>query len=317
VGVAPDIIEDLGWPGKGPLRIDHPRGVPNRRQIPAERSWFMKVAVRGEKIQFPSGERLPQVVQEQASEHLRKHGDRKKVSRPASDPALSTRRDPAARNQKMNMRVVLKGLPPGVQHTQEADLRAQMFWIGGDLAQRLRRRSEQDIVDDGLVLEGDDLDLLGHREHDVEVGHVEQFGLTVREPLGARETLALWATLVAARIVRDALMTAIAARLDVTAKSGGAATLDRDHGAPPRGRQRGAILITESRAEVAEYVRHFQPLAAHEWEPSGGHEIRCGWHEDVEGFQRTDRGADLAGGDHEILRRSAQITMAEQQLDGT
>src|SRR6266851_10460930 len=69
-----------------------------------------------------------------------------------------------------------------------------MLWIGRDLTQRLRPRPEQDIVDDGLVLEGDDLDLLGHREHDVEVGHVEQFGLTVREPLGARETLALWAT---------------------------------------------------------------------------------------------------------------------------
>src|SRR6266404_7235781 len=154
----------------------------------------MKAAVRGEKVQLPSGERLPQVVQEQAPEHLRQHRDRKKVSWPAGDPALSIGRDPAARNQKMNMRMVLKGLPPGVQRTQEADLRAQMLWIGGDLTQRLRRRSEQHIVDNGLVLEGDDLDLLGHREHDVEVGHVEQFGLTVREPLGARETLALWAT---------------------------------------------------------------------------------------------------------------------------
>src|SRR5271165_5680388 len=87
--------------------------------------------------------------------------------------------------------------------------------------------------------------------------------LTVREPLGARETLALWATFVAARIVRDALMATITARLDVTAKSGGAATLDRDHGAPPRGGQRHAILIPESRAEVAEHVCHFQPFAGH------------------------------------------------------
>lgn len=59
-------------------------------------------------------------------------------------------------------------------------------------------------------------------------------------------------------------MAAIAARLDVTAESGGAATHDRDHGAPPRGGQRGAIPITKSRAEVAKYVRHFQPLAGHE-----------------------------------------------------
>src|SRR5207244_12603826 len=124
-----------------------------------------------------------------------------------------------------------KTLTRGVHAPQEAALRAQTPWIGGYLTQRLRRSSEQDIVDNSLVLEGDDLDLLGHREHDVEVGHVEQFGLTVREPLGARETLALWTTFIAARVVRDALMATIAACLDVTAKSGRAATLDRDHGA--------------------------------------------------------------------------------------
>ena len=59
VGVASDIVEDLGWPGKRPLREDHPLGVPDRRQIPPERGRFMKVAVRGEKVQLPSGERLP------------------------------------------------------------------------------------------------------------------------------------------------------------------------------------------------------------------------------------------------------------------
>src|ERR1700688_3884727 len=58
-------------------------------------------------------------------------------------------------------------------------------------------------------------------------------------------------------------MAAIAAALDMTAESSGAATLDRDHGAPPRGGQRRAMAIAESRAEVAEHIRHFQPLAGH------------------------------------------------------
>ena len=51
--------------------------------------------------------------------------------------------------------------------------------------------------------------------------------------------------------------------LDVTAERGGAATLDRGHGAPPRRGQRRAVLVTKSRAEVAEHIRHFQPLAGH------------------------------------------------------
>ena len=41
-------------------------------------------------------------------------------------------------------------------------------------------------------------------------------------------------------------MTTIAALLQVTAESGGAATLDRDHGAPPRGRQRRTVPVTEA-----------------------------------------------------------------------
>ena len=65
------------------------------------------------------------------------------------------------------MRVVQQILSPAVQHAEETDLRAQMLWIGGDDAQCLRRCPEQDVVDDGLVLERDDLDLLGHGEHNV------------------------------------------------------------------------------------------------------------------------------------------------------
>ncbi len=107
-------------------------------------------------------------------------------------------------------------------------------------------------------------------------------------------------------------MAAIAAALDVTAESGGAATLDRGHGMPLCRRQRPAALITESRAEVAEHVRHFQPLASHETRASGGDQVQHSW----QSLQRTGGSANRAGGDHEILSGSAQIAMAEQQLDG-
>lgn len=187
---------------------------------------------------------------------------------------VAVRCDPAARNKKMNMRVVLEILPPGVQNAEETNLGTEVLWVGGDLPQRLRGRLEQDVVDHGLVLEGDDLDLRRHGEHHVEVGHVEQFRPTVLEPFSSCETLTLRATAITARVERDPLMAAIAAPLDVTAESGGTATPNRDHGAPPGGGQRGAMLITERRAEVAEHIRHFQPLAGHGNRASGGNEIR-------------------------------------------
>ena len=107
-------------------------------------------------------------------------------------------------------------------------------------------------------------------------------------------------------------MTAIAAPLDVTAESGGAATLDRAHGSPPLGRQRRAMSVKKSLAEVAEHVRHFQPLVGHGTQASDGHEVRWSWPDPPQSLQRTGRGADRAGGDPEILRRGAQITMTEQ-----
>ena len=77
-------------------------------------------------------------------------------------------------------------------------------------------------------------------------------------------------------------MTAVPTALDVAAERCRAAVLDRGHGTPPCGRQRRAMLVTESLAEVAEHIRHFQPLAGHGTRASGGHEVRCRCRDDVE-----------------------------------
>jgi hypothetical protein len=72
------------------------------------------------------------------------------------------------------------------------------------------------------------------------------------------------------------------------------------------------MLIAESLAEAAEHIRHFQPLAGHGSRVSGGHKVRRGWRNSVQRFEWTGGGADLAGGDHQIPRRGAQIAVAEQ-----
>ena len=167
--------------------------------------------------------------------------------------------------------------PPGMQDSEEADLCAQMLGVGGDAAQRLRGGSEQDVVNRSLVLERDDSDQLRHCEHHVEVGHLEQFRLAVRQPLGAGKALTLRAASIAAAVVRYALMAAVAAALDMAAEGCSAAAFDRPHGAPPRRRQRRAVLVTKSLAEVAEHVRHFQPIVGHGTRASGRYEIRGGW----------------------------------------
>jgi hypothetical protein len=75
------------------------------------------------------------------------------------------------------MRMMDEGRAPGVQHRHDADLGAEMLRIGGDREQRVGDGLEQQVVDDGLVLIGEIAQLLGQREHDVEVVDRQELGL--------------------------------------------------------------------------------------------------------------------------------------------
>jgi len=99
------------------------------------------------------------------------------------------------------MRVMLQGLAPGVKHSDKTDLGAEVLRVGGDPAQRLGGRAEQDGVDRLLVLEGDLGRRRRHREDDVEVRDWQELGLLGRQPLGAGVTLAFRAMPVAAGVI--------------------------------------------------------------------------------------------------------------------
>jgi hypothetical protein len=94
-----------------------------------------------------------------------------------------------------------------------------MLCIGGDDAQALGRRLEQDVVDDGLVLEGDLRDWRRHGEDDVEVRHRQQIGLPVCKPRGTGQALALRAMPVAAGIIGDADLAAVDTLLGMAAEA--------------------------------------------------------------------------------------------------
>ncbi len=96
-----------------------------------------------------------QLVQEQPAEESREDADRQEEARPAGDPAGAVERRATTRHDAMDMGMMLQRLAPGVEHADKPDLGAEVLWVGGDPAQRLGRRSEQDGVDRLLVLEGD------------------------------------------------------------------------------------------------------------------------------------------------------------------
>ena len=83
-----------------------------------------------------------------------------------------------------------KILAPGVEYGEEADLRAEVLRIGGDDAQGIRRRSEQNSVHQFLVLIGDGGQLFGHGEHHMEVLSIEDLRPPVVQPSRTGQRLA-------------------------------------------------------------------------------------------------------------------------------
>ena len=86
-----------------------------------------------------------------------------------------------------------------MEHGKESDLGAQMLGVSRDGAQRLSGSPEQNVVDNLLVLQGNDGNGLWYGEDDVKILSVEELGSTVLEPLGPSQRLTLWAVAIAAR----------------------------------------------------------------------------------------------------------------------
>src|SRR5215471_13402096 len=178
---------------------------------------------------------------------------------PAGDPPGAVGREPATSDDAMQMRMMEERLPPSVEHGQEAELGAEMLGIGGDYAQGLGGGAEEDAVDGCLVLMVDGGDRRRQCEDNVKVGRRQKLRLAIFQPLSAGQRLAFWAMSVAARIVRDALMTACFALLDVAAERRCPATHNRSHDAALRGRQRAVVLPTIGITVAAEDLRHPEP----------------------------------------------------------
>ena len=74
---------------------------------------------------------------------------------------------------------------PGVEHGGDADARAEMARVGGDGEHGLRRRPEQQVVHNRLVVQGDVGEFGGNAEDDVEISDRQQVGFALGQP-GAR-----------------------------------------------------------------------------------------------------------------------------------
>ena len=90
----------------------------------------------------------------------------------------------------MQMGMKKQSLTPTVEYSKKADLGTQVLGIGSDGGQGLGGGTEENVVDGPLVLQGDVGNLFRHCKDNVKIGNVEKLGLSVLNPLGARQGLA-------------------------------------------------------------------------------------------------------------------------------
>ena len=156
----------------------------------------------------------------------------------------------------MQVGVMKQVLPPGVEDGEEADMGTEMLWIGGDGDQRFGGGAKEHVVDSFLVLQGNASELVGESEHDVEILYRQQFVFALLEPAGVVEPLALGTVAVAAGIVGDAGVSALAALFDVATQLGGAAGFNGTQRAKVF--QGEAVGLAVSRPVTAHNVSQFQ-----------------------------------------------------------
>jgi hypothetical protein len=113
----------------------------------------------------------------------------------------TVRRDAAARDNAVKMGMMEQILSPGVKHSEEADLGAQMFGIGGDGRQGFGSGFEQDAIYQILVLISDAGNVFGNSKDNVKIFAIQNLGFSFFNPLGAGERLALWTVPIAATVV--------------------------------------------------------------------------------------------------------------------
>ncbi len=116
-------------PAERALGIDHPLGLPQRREVGREGAGVGQPGLRrrrrraGRRSCSPAS-RSRNSLPEQPRQHP--HGQEE--ARPAGDPARCRRRQAAARHDDVDVRVVGHGRAPGVEHGGEADPGARGAW---------------------------------------------------------------------------------------------------------------------------------------------------------------------------------------------
>ncbi len=191
MGVTAQITEHMLWAPEWAFRIDHPilsEQWSEPRSKGFRLSEELQVSMKGELAVLKSAlECLVELAAKDSAEHL----DGKKEVVAWFDPARVIDRQAAGGHYAMYMRVKFEFLTPAVQHAEEANLCAKMFGIAGNFEECFCTGSEQEIVDDFLVLQNQRSQMTRKCEDHMHVLRRKKFPATLFQPTFASSCLTL------------------------------------------------------------------------------------------------------------------------------
>ncbi len=133
MGVATQILEHVFGPTEGWFAVDHPVLSKQWSEPGGEGLGLSQQGQLPEEAELTVLEGGLEAGDEFATKHATQHRAGKKEARAGSNPSRMVEREPAGRDDTVNMGMNLQLLVPGMQHTEEADLGPETSGIAGGL----------------------------------------------------------------------------------------------------------------------------------------------------------------------------------------
>ena len=138
---------------QGRFQVDHPVLSKQRPQPGSKDLGVRKKLQVSLEVELAILKSLLERSDELATKDFPQHFLREESSCLGTNPAGVIQGEAAGRNDTMDMGMNIQFLAPGVQHTEETDLCTQMSGIASHLEKGFRTGTEQEAVEDFLVLQ--------------------------------------------------------------------------------------------------------------------------------------------------------------------
>ncbi|MGA8100538.1 MAG: hypothetical protein WB869_00195 [Candidatus Acidiferrales bacterium] len=153
VCVACQVMKNMFWSSERPFGIDHPVMTKEQSQERVECLFIGEMLDASREAEFSVTKSALQAGDELAAKHSAQPFHREEEGVPEANPVFAVERETTDWDHAVDMWMMQKVLAPGMQHTQEADLGAEMFCVSRDFQQRGGTGAEQQVVDDLFVVE--------------------------------------------------------------------------------------------------------------------------------------------------------------------